>query len=56
MPHPLFTLLAALLLAAAWAMLDERPARERVYVGVRVLFCAIATVVGGSWLMRLIHG
>jgi hypothetical protein len=55
-PHPVFTAAAGLLLAAAWAMLDDRSPRERLYVGIRILFCCVATVVGGSWLMRLIHG
>ncbi len=55
-PHPLFTLLAASLLAVAWAMLDDRSSRDRIYVGIRVLFCSLATVAGGSWPMLLIHG
>ncbi len=56
MPHPLFTLFAALLLAAAWAMLDTRSLRERLNAGIRVILGCVAAVIGGGWLMRLIHG
>jgi hypothetical protein len=56
MPHPTFTLLAAILLSMALAMLEDRSPRERLYVAVRVLFCCVMTTLGGSWLMHLIHG
>jgi hypothetical protein len=56
MPHPIFTLLAALLLALAMAMLEDRTTRERLYVAARVLLCCALSMAGGGWLMRLIHG
>jgi hypothetical protein len=56
MPHWGFTLLTALMLAAALAMLEDRSPRERLRVGARVFCtCAIA-VVGGGWIMHFIHG
>ena len=56
MPHLTFTLLAAVLLSMAMAMVENRSPRERLYVAARVLFCCAVTTLGGSWLMRLIHG
>ncbi len=56
MSHPLYTLLMAVLLSFAMAMLDQRSVRERLCVAVRMFaWCAVA-VVGGGWLMHLIHG
>jgi hypothetical protein len=56
MPHPIFTLLAAILLAMGMAMVEDRSPRERFYAGARAfLWCAAATL-SGSWLMYLIHG
>ncbi len=55
MPHPLFALFAATLLATALAA-DRRPLGTRVYVALRTLAgCALA-VAGLGWLMYLIHG
>jgi hypothetical protein len=56
MPHPTFTLLAAVLLSLAMAMVEDRSARERLYVAIRVFFCCALTTLGGSWLMYLVHG
>ena len=56
MPHPIFTMLAAVVLSVAMAMVEDRSPRERLYVAARVLLCCAVTTVGGSWLMRLIHG
>ena len=36
MPHPIFTLLAAVLLAMALAMLEDRAPRERLFVAARM--------------------
>ena len=56
MPHPLYALLMAVLVSGAMAMLDNRAGRERLYVAVRIfMWCAVA-LVGGGWLMHLIHG
>jgi hypothetical protein len=56
MPHPYFALAMALLLGAAFAALDERPPRERLHAAARVLAGCLLAVIGGGWLMRLIHG
>jgi hypothetical protein len=56
MPHPTFTLLAAVLLSMAMAMVEDRAPRERLYVAIRVFSCCAMTTLGGSWLMYLIHG
>ena len=56
MSHPTFTLLAAVLLSIAMAMMEHRSPRERLYVAMRVFFCCALTTVGGSWMMHLIHG
>jgi hypothetical protein len=56
MSHFTFTLLAALVLAAALAMAGDRTPRERLYAAVRVYFGCVLAVVAGSWIMRLIHG
>lgn len=56
MSHPAFTLAASIVLAIAFAALDDRSGRERAHVAMRVFFSAVATVVAGGWLMRLIHG
>ena len=56
MSHPAFTLLAAILLSTAMAMVDPRTPRERLSVAFRVFFCCTLTTLGGSWLMYLIHG
>jgi len=56
MPHPTFTLLAAVLISMAMAMVEHRTPRERLYVAFRLFFCCTATTLGGGWLMYLIHG
>jgi hypothetical protein len=56
MTHPVFTLIAALLVSTAMAAAEDRPTRARLAVGARMFVCCLLTVAGGSWLMRLIHG
>jgi hypothetical protein len=56
MPHPTFVLLAAVLLSMALAMLEDRSPRERLCVAARVFLGCVTAVVGGGWLMHLIHG
>ena len=56
MTHPVFTLLTAVLLAAAMTMLENRAPRERLCVAARFFFWCVASAAGGGWLMRLIHG
>jgi hypothetical protein len=56
MTHSTFALLASVLLAIGLAALEDRTSRERVAVAVRVFLCCVVSVVGGGWLMRLVHG
>ena len=56
MPHPTFTLLAAVLLSMALAIVEDRAPRERLHVAIRVFLCFAMTTLGGSWLMYQIHG
>jgi hypothetical protein len=56
MPHPIFTLVAAVLLALALAMVEDRSPRERLSVAARVFVCCAVVTLGGGWLMYLIHG
>ena len=56
MSHPTFTLLAAVLLSMAMAMVEHGSPRERLYVAMRVFFCCALTTLGGGWFMYLIHG
>ena len=56
MSHPLFTLIVALLLAVSMAAVENRSARERLRVAARVFAGCSAAVIGGGWLMRLLHG
>ncbi len=56
MSHPLFTIVAALLVSSATAAAEDRPPRARLAVGLRLFVCCLLTVVGGSWVMHWIHG
>ena len=56
MSHPVFTLLASVVLALAFAMVDNRTLRERLLAGARVFLGCAAATFGGGWLMYLIHG
>jgi hypothetical protein len=56
MTHASFALLTSILLATGLAAVEDRTARERAAVAVRVFLCCAVSVVGGGWLMRLIHG
>jgi hypothetical protein len=51
-----FGALSALLLAIAIAAAEDRPAKERVAVGLRVLGGCAFYLVAGSWVMHWIHG
>jgi hypothetical protein len=56
MPHLQYSLLLAVLLSSALALLGRRSTRERLCVaGYTFLCCAFATVAG-SWCMYFIHG
>ena len=56
MSHPMFTLLAATLVAVSMAAVEDRTGRERLRAGVRAFVWCVAAVVGGGWVMWLIHG
>lgn len=56
MTHLPYTMILALLLAAAMAMVGDRGGRERVYLGVYWFCSAMACVVAGSWIMHWVHG
>ena len=49
-------LLATVLLSLAMAIMENRSGLERLQVALRVFFCCGMTMLGGSWLMFLIHG
>ena len=56
MSHLPFSLLLAVLISAATAVLGNRSTRDRVYhAAYLVASCLIATLAG-SWIMYLIHG
>jgi hypothetical protein len=55
MPHLPYSLLLALLTAAAVAMAGSAPARERIHRGAYVFLCCVLALVVGSWTMYLIH-
>jgi hypothetical protein len=56
MSHLMFSLLVAVLVSSALALIGSRSLRERIYAATYlVLCCTVATLVGG-WVMYLIHG
>lgn len=56
MPHLTWTLLLAILISFATALLGDRNARERVYRAAYTFFSCTLAVIAGGWLMYLIHG
>jgi hypothetical protein len=56
MPHLMFSLLVAVLLSSAMALIGNRSLRERVYAATYLLLCCAATTLVGGWIMYLIHG
>jgi len=56
MPHLTFTLLMALLLSAAMALIGSRSLQERLYAATYLLLCCAVTTLAGSWVMYWIHG
>ena len=53
MPHLIFVLFTALVISVAMAAVAPR---QRIYVALRTFVWCFVAVVGGSWVMRLIHG
>jgi hypothetical protein len=56
MPHLAYTLLVAVLLAAAMALIGNRSPRERLYAAIYLFLCCAFATLAGSWAMFLIHG
>ena len=54
--HPAFTLLLAILIAAATALPGDRAARERLFAAAYTFISCTLIVFAGSWLMYWIHG
>ena len=51
-----FTLLVAVLLSVAMALLGHRCLRERLKVATYLFLSCAMTILAGSWAMFLIHG
>jgi hypothetical protein len=56
MSHLTFTLLMAALVSGAASLPGDRSPRDRFYVAAWVFLTCVATTVGGSWFMYLVHG
>jgi hypothetical protein len=56
MTHLMFSMLVAVLLCGAMALMGNRSIRERVYVATYLLLCCAVTTLVGGWVMYLIHG
>jgi hypothetical protein len=56
MPHLMFSLLVAVLLSSAMALIGNRSLRERLYLATYLLLCFAGSTLVGSWAMYLIHG
>ncbi len=56
MSHPAYTVLFALLLATAMALVGDRAGRQRVYLAVYWFCSAMASVAAGAWIMHWVHG
>ena len=56
MSHLPFTLLLAVLLSVAQALLGRRSLADRLYLATYSFLCCGVAVVAGSWVMYLIHG
>lgn len=55
-PHLFLTALFAFGIALIVALLGIRSRRERLLHAAWFFSCCMAAVVGGSWLMYLVHG
>ena len=56
MPHLMWTLLLAVLIAGATALPGNQGARQRAAVAAYTFLSCSLTVLAGSWLMYAIHG
>jgi hypothetical protein len=55
MPHLIYTLLSAILLAAVESLVGKRTSRERLYRAAYMFASCMVAVVAGGWIMFLIH-
>jgi hypothetical protein len=56
MSHLEYSLLLAVMLSCALALLGRRSLRERLCVAAYMFLCCGLATVAGSWGMYLIHG
>jgi hypothetical protein len=56
MPHLAYSMMLAILLSYALALLGRRSLRERLCVAGYTFLCYAFATVAGSWCMFLIHG
>jgi hypothetical protein len=56
MPHLAYTLLFAILIACAEAVIGKRTSRERLFRAVYMFASCMVAVVAGGWIMFMIHG
>ena len=54
--HFSYSMLLALLISCALALLGQRSLRERLCVAGYTLLCCVFAIVAGSWGMYFIHG
>jgi len=54
--HLAFTVLVAVLLSVALAMLGHRSLRERFNLATYLFLSGAMIILAGSWVMYLIHG
>lgn len=55
MPHLIYTLLFAILIAAVEAFLGKRTSRERLYRAAYMFVSCMVAIVAGGWIMFLTH-
>ena len=56
MPHLAYTLLVALALSVALALIGNRSLPERLHAATYRFLCFAASTLAVSWIMRLVHG
>jgi hypothetical protein len=55
-PHPVITILGAIVVAAMAGLLGQGAWRARLNYAGYLAVCCVASVVAGSWAMHFIHG
>ncbi len=56
MTHLAYTILFALLLAAALSLVGHRAGRERLYLAIYWFCSTMASVAAAAWIMHWVHG